>query len=77
MVLMLATLTEQDDDAQQDGHESAGAETGGARLGLGVAHFHVALTVARAHPHCERARAALHGVVAVGDDHGQAERALL
>lgn len=39
-------LTEQDDDAEQDGHQGAGAEARPRRERLGVAQLHVALAVA-------------------------------
>lgn len=54
-------LTEQDEDAEQNGHQRPCAEPRRAGQSLSVAHLHVAVSVARAHPNCERARAALHG----------------
>lgn len=69
-------LTEQDDDAEQDGHQGAGAEARPRCQRLGVAQLHVALAVARAHPDGQRAGAALHGEVSVRDDHGHAVDAL-
>lgn len=62
-------LTEQDEDAEQDGHQRPRAEPRGAAQSLGVAHLHISLSVARAHPNRERARAALHGNVSVRDHH--------
>lgn len=54
-------LTEQDEDAEQDGHQCSCAEPRRAGQSFCVAHLHVAISVARAHPNCECARAALHG----------------
>lgn len=62
--------TEEDDGTQQDGNQGSGAEARRATQSLRIAQLHVALAVAGAHPHRQGARAALHGVVAVGDDHG-------
>ncbi len=62
-------LTEQDEDAEQDGHQRPCAEPRGAAQSLGVAHLHVAVSVARTNPNRERARATLHGNVSVWDHH--------
>lgn len=67
---VLPVLTQQYDGAQEDGDERSGAEARGAAQRLGVTQLHVAFTVAGAHPHREGAGAALHGVVAVCDHHG-------
>lgn len=62
-------LTEQDDDAEQDGHQCPGAKPRPGRQRLSVAQLHVALAVAGADAHGERARAAVTGRVPVADDH--------
>lgn len=67
-------LTQQDEDAGQDGDERPPAEAGGEAVGLGVARQHAALLVAGAHGDGERAGA---GVLAVGDDDGQVKDGLL
>lgn len=70
-------LTEQDDDTEQDGHQGSGAEPRPAGQRLGVAQLHVALAVAGAHADGQRVGAALHGELAVGDDHRHQVGALL
>lgn len=67
--LCACALTEQDDDAEQDGHQRPGAQPCPGRQCLGVTQLHVALAVAGADAHGERARAAVIGRVAVADDH--------
>lgn len=63
-------LTEQDDDAKQNGHQGAGAEPRPRRERLCVARLHVALAVAGADSDGQRVGAALHRELAVGYDHG-------
>lgn len=67
-------LTQQDEDAGQDGDERPSAQAGGEAVGLGVAQQDGALLVAAAHGDGERAGA---GVLAVGDGDGQVKDFLL
>lgn len=67
-------LTQQDEDAGQDGDEGSSAEAGGQAVGLGVARHDVALVVAAAHADGQRAGA---GLLAVGDEDGQVEDGLV
>lgn len=66
-----AELTEQNDDAEQYGHQGAGGEPIREGQHLRVARLHVAAAVAGANAHDQRAGAALDGVVGIRDDHGQ------
>lgn len=61
--------TQQDGGTQQDGDQRSGAQARRAAQSLNVAQLHVALAVAGTHSDRQGARAALHGVVAVRDDH--------
>ena len=70
-------LTEQDDDAEQDGHQGARGEAVGEGQDLRAAGLHVAAAVACTHAHDERAGAALDRVVVVRDHHGQEVQAHL
>lgn len=70
-------LTQEDDGTQQDGDQGSGAEARAAAQSLHVAQLHPALAVAGAHPDRECAGAALHGVVPVGDHHGDQVDALV
>lgn len=70
-------LTEEDDDAKQNGHQGPGAESRPRCERLGVAQLHVALAVAGAHSDGERVGAALHGELPVRNDHGHVVDALL
>ncbi len=73
----MVTLTQQYDGTQEDGDERSGAKARRAAASLWVTQLHVAFTVAGAHPHSEGASAALHGVVAVSDHHGNQVDALV
>lgn len=72
-----AILTEQYDCTQEDGNEGSGAEARRASQSFRVAQLYVALTVTFTHPHSKRASAALHGIVAIGDHHGNQVDALV
>ena len=67
-------LTQQDEDAGQDGDERSSAEAGGETVRLGAARHDVALLVAAAHADGERAGA---GLLAVRDHDGQVEDGLV
>lgn len=69
--ISLQPLTQQDDDAEEDGDQCARAEAGGEQQGLGAAGLHVALAVACAHADGQRARAALNRVIIVWYHHRQ------
>lgn len=64
-------LTQQDDDAQQDGDERPRAEAHRQEDGLGAARQQRAVRLAAAHPDGQRARAALGRVAVVLDHHRQ------
>lgn len=66
-----AALTEQDDDAEEDGDQGAGAEAHGEEDGLGAAGQHRAVGLAAAHADGQGARAALGRVAVVLDHHGE------
>ena len=70
-------LTQQDEDAGQDGDERPAAQAGGEAVGLGVAGHDVALAVAAAHADGQRAGAGLHRLLAVRDGDGQVEHRLV
>ena len=76
LMLRRGPLTEEDDGTEEDGDERPSAEARSAAQGLRVALLSP-VAVARAHAHRQRAGAALHGVVAVGDDHRDGVDALL
>jgi len=63
-------LTEQDDDAEEDGDQRSGAEAHGEEDGLGAAGEQRAVGLAAAHAHGQGAGAALRGVAVVVDHHG-------
>lgn len=69
-----AVLTEQDDDADQDGHDGAGAQTGRGHRTNGGA---VPVLVARAHLDLDDGRVGQRGVPGVGDDNGDVVHASL
>lgn len=69
--------TEQDGDAQQDGHQGGGAEACREQQGVHAARAQVPRAVAAAHAYGQRTRAALDGIVTVRDHHGQEVRAHL
>ena len=71
------SLTQEDEDAGQDGDERAAAEAHGEHVGLGAAGQHVALVVAAAHLDGQRACAAEHRPPAVRDEDGQVEDTLV
>lgn len=77
MLALHKILTEKNDDAKQDGHQGSRAKPRPRCQRLGVAQFHVALTVAGAHPDGQRVGAALHGELAVRNDHRYVINALL
>lgn len=62
-------LTEQNHDAEQDGHQCPSAKPRLRRESLRVAQLHVALAVAGAHSDGERVGAAQCGKLSVGNDH--------
>lgn len=62
-------LTQQDNDAEEDGNQRPGAEAGGEEQGLGVAGLHVPPAVAGTHANGQRAGAALDRVVIVWYHH--------
>lgn len=70
-------LTQQYDGTQQDSDEGSSAEARRAAQRLSVTQLHVAVAVAGAHSDGEGASAALHGIVAIGDHHGNQIHALL
>lgn len=72
-----AALTEQQDDAGQDGDEGAHAEADGQHVGLHVAGLHGAVAAAAADADGQRARAAHGRRAAVADDDGQQVHLLL
>lgn len=72
-----AAPTQQDGGTQQDGDQRSGAQARRAAQSLHVAQLHVAVAVAGAHSDRQGAGAALHGVVAVRDDHGHQVDALV
>lgn len=76
-MVYFAILTQQYDGTQENGDESPGAETRRAAQSLCITQFHIAFTVAGAHPHSQGAGAALHGVVAISDHHGNQVHALV
>lgn len=76
-VVHFAVLTQQYDGTQENGNEGPSAETRSAAQSLCITQFHIALTVAGAHPHSQGAGAALHGVVAISDHHGNQVHALV
>lgn len=65
MIPLLSFLTQQNNDAQEDGDQGAGAEASGEQQGFSTAGLHVALVVASAHSDGQRARAALNRVIIV------------
>lgn len=69
--------TEQDDDAQQDGHQGGGAEPCWEQQSVHAARAQVPCAVAAAHTYGQRTRAALDRIIAVRDHHGQVVRAHL
>ena len=71
------SLTQEDEDAGQDGDERAAAEAHREHVGLGAAGQHVALVVTAAHLDGQCARAAEHRLPAVRDQDGQVEDTLL
>lgn len=71
------SLTQEDEDAGQDGDECTAAEAHGEQVGLGAAGQHVALVVTAAHLDGQRARAAEHRLPAVRDQDGQVEDTLV
>jgi len=73
----LSQLTQQDEDAGQDGDERPPAEAGGQAVRLGVARHDVAVVVAAAHADGHRAGAGVHRLLAVGDEDGQVEDGLV
>lgn len=64
-------LTQQDDDAQQDGDERPRAEAHRQEDGLGAARQQRAVRLAATHPDGQRARAALRRVAVIFDHHRQ------
>ena len=64
------SLTQEDEDAGQDGDERAAAEAHREHVGLGAAGQHVALVVTAAHLDGQRARAAEHRLPAVRNQDG-------
>lgn len=67
-------LTQQDEDAGQDGDECPSAEAGGQTVRLCVARNDVALLVATAHSDGESAGA---GLLTIGDEDWQVEEGLV
>lgn len=67
----LCQLTQQDDDAQQDGNQCPRAETRGGQERLALAHPDPAVALARAHPQGQGAGAAQRRLPAVPHDDGQ------
>lgn len=63
--------TQQDDHAEQNGHQGGGAEAWGEEQSLHAAGAQVPCAVAAAHVYGQCAGAALDGIVAVRDDDGQ------
>lgn len=61
----VSLLTQQDNDAEENGHQSPRAEASRQEQGLGTAGLHVPPAVTGAHPDGQRARAALDRVVVV------------
>lgn len=70
------SLTQQDEDAGQDGDERAAAEAHREHVGLGAAGQHMALVVTAAHLDGQRAGAAEHRRPTVRDQDGQVEDTL-
>lgn len=52
---LLSQLTQQDDDAQQDGNQSPSTETRGGQERLALTHTDPAVALAWAHPQCQGA----------------------
>lgn len=67
----LCQLTQQDDDAQQDGNQSAGAEARGGEERLALAHSDSAVALAWAHPQGQGAGAGQRRLPAVPHHDGQ------
>lgn len=67
----MRSLTQQNNDTEENGNEGAGAEASGEEQGFCAAGLHVALAVAGAHADGQRARAALNRVIVVRDHHRQ------
>lgn len=70
-------LTQQDEDAGQDGDERSSAEARGQTVRLGVARHDVPLLVAAAHADGQRAGAGLDRLLAVSDDDWEVEDGLV
>lgn len=69
--------TEQDDDAEQDGHQGGGAEPCREQQSVHATRAQVPRAVTAAHTYGQRTRAALDRIIAVRNDHGQVVRAHL
>lgn len=67
----LSGLTQQNNDAEQNGHQSSSRETIWEGQDLRVARLHVSTAVTATHTHNEGTRAALDGVVVVRDHYWQ------
>lgn len=67
----LSQLTQQDDDAQQDGNQSPRAETGRGEECFSLAHPDPAVALARAHPQSQGAGAAKRRLPTVPHHDGQ------
>lgn len=67
----MRSLTEEQDDAEEDGHQGAGAQASGEEQRLHAARAQVPPAVTATHADGQRAGAALDRVVVVRDDHGQ------
>lgn len=69
--------TEQNDDAQQDGHQGGGAEAGREQQSIHTAGAQVSRAVTATHTDGQCTGAALDRIITVGDHHGQVVRAHL
>lgn len=68
---LLSQLTQQDDDAQQDGNQSPRTETRRGEEGLALAHSDPAVALARTHPQRQGAGAAQGRLPVVPHHDGQ------
>lgn len=69
--------TQQYDSTQKDCDERSSTQAGRAAQSLSITQLLIPFTVTGAHPHGEGTSAALHGVVAVCDHHGDQVDALV
>lgn len=64
-------VTQQDEDAEQDGDKSPGAEAGGGQEGLGLAGRGSEAALARTYTQREGGGAAEHRLASIPHHHGQ------